>query len=108
MLEALRCQDPWEREIILTDERWYNKILFDHPILANRMDDVKLTVIDPSIVNYDETRLNVENFYRRLRLPAPVGWTYLKVCVRFNAVPGYVLTAYPTVIIKQAELRKWP
>ena len=74
MLETLRCQDPWKREIILTDERWYGKILFDHPVLAACLDHVKQTLTAPDVVNYDQTRLDVENFYRRLRLPDPIGW----------------------------------
>lgn len=108
MLETLRCQDRWEREIILTDERWHGKILFDHPVLADCLDHVKQTLTAPDVVNYDQTRLDVENFYRRLRLPDPIGWAYLKVCVRFNVSPGHVLTAYPMLRIKQTEMQKWP
>ncbi len=102
------CGRRETREAGLVRRTRGDALLFDHPILANRLDDVQLTLTDPNIVNYDETRLDVENFYRWLKPPAPVGWVHLKVCVRFNAVPGSVLTAFPTLLVKQVEMRKWP
>jgi hypothetical protein len=108
MYEVLRCVDRWGREIVLTDGRWYGKILLDHPQLTGALGAVKETLIAPSLINYDRIRDDVEIFYREVVLPPPFGRSLLKACIHFAAAEGYVLTAYTTVNINPGEVRKWP
>ena len=108
MRETLRCQDRWERDLVLTDERWYGKILLDHPELTDALRAVRSTLTDPEFVNYDKSRDGVENYYRSVIVPPPFGRRLLKICVLFDGADGLVLTAYPVYNVNPGEPRKWP
>ena len=47
---------------------------------------VEVTHTDPETVRHDARFGDRENYYRRVTLPGPLGWIYLKVCVAFG--PG--------------------
>jgi hypothetical protein len=106
--EVFRRGDYRGREVVLTDARWYGKILLDHVVLAPHLNKVEQTLSEPLLVRDDLTWPDVENFYRRFVFPGPIGRIYLKVSVRFTDSEGYVLTAYPTKWLKQGEMQLWP
>lgn len=70
-MEILRCQDRWGRDVVLTDDRWYGKILPKHREITE--DAIRQTITDPDQVNWDKALDGVEVFYRDVRLPRPHG-----------------------------------
>jgi hypothetical protein len=117
MLETFRCSDPRDREIVMWDDRWYNKIIHPRhgrPQLASSLADIRLTLTNPDLINADKTREGVEVYYRGgATLPAPYGRSILKVCVFFSEdewgdVLGSVLTVYPVHEPHPLEQRLWP
>jgi hypothetical protein len=106
-METLRCQDPWGREIVLLDAHWYGKILIDHPELADALDAVEQTLTDPELVNYDKAYENREVYYRRTSLPAPYGWSLVKVIVEFAGDEGEVITAFVAYNVNPDERFRW-
>jgi hypothetical protein len=110
MYEVFRCTDPWGREIVLMDDRWYAKILDDHPQLIGADWAVSVTLTDPQQLRNDKNQDNVEVFYREVVLPSPYGRSLLKVVVSFADDPdeGEVLSAYPVDNVSPLEVQIWP
>lgn len=106
-LETLHCYDPWGREIVLTDDVWYGKILIDRPYLSNTLAAVEGTLTAPELVNDDKTFDNREVYYRREQLPPPVGRKLLKVVVEFSGDAGRVVTAFPAFNVNPDERYRW-
>lgn len=111
MMEVLRCQDRWGREIVLTTERWYGKILRKHREMTENA--IRQAPIDPDQVNLDKSLAAVEVFSREVVLPAPHGRSLVKVCVRFardeyeGVEVGKIISAYTTFNMNDLEECKW-
>jgi hypothetical protein len=117
MHETFRCIDPRGREIVLWDDRWYNKIIDPRrgrPQLADALDDIRLTLTIPELITADKSREGVEVYYRgAVALPPPYGRSLLKVCVLFpedewGDSMGSVLTVYPVSEPHPLEQQLWP
>ncbi len=106
-LESLRCQDPWGREIVLTDDVWYGKILVKRPHLADALDAVERTLRDPQQLNDDRSHPRREVYYREDLLPAPDGWSIVKVVVEFDGDQGRVVTVFPVFNVHPDERLRW-
>lgn len=112
MAEVLRCADRWGREVILYEDTWYDKILVDHPEVADELDVVELTLTNPDRVTFDTGHDTGENFCRFAVLRYPYDSLYLKVVVRFDErddfARGVVISVYPTRDYSQgSERMKW-
>jgi len=109
----LSCFDQWGREIVLSDSRWQDHILPDHAELNGNLNSIRQAIEAPTGINFDETAVNGENFYRLGALPAPYDRYFLKVCVRFVLLDvggpwrGEIVTAYATNKEKRGEAVKW-
>ena len=111
MAELLRSIDRWYRTVVLHDDTWYDKIVFDHPALDGKLEAVEQALRHPDVVTFDVDVPGGENFYRRGLLSPPNDTAYLKVCVRFRKSEaeesGVIVTAYPTYRIKRGERVRW-
>ena len=85
-----------------TTSNYWADILGKHPDLAERLDDVTDTLMNPDEVrgNFDDP--DVHLFYRRERPRR-----YLRVIVRRIGVDGFLISAFPSDYIKAGE-RIWP
>lgn len=108
MMETIRCTDPRGRDIVLRDERWYGKILDDHPELTGAEAAIRATLEIPDLINADKQFDDVEVYYREVLLPAPHGRQLVKVVVRFRDDEGDVLSAYPVRNVHPLEVPLWP
>jgi hypothetical protein len=81
--DLLRCADRFGRTVILRADIWYDKILVDHPEMAQSLDAIEETLMNPDRVTFDATYANGENFYRRRVLRHPFDLDFLKVVVRY-------------------------
>lgn len=110
MALVLRCQDRWNREIVLTDRTWYGHVLSNHAELTDHLTAVERTVRRPQRVTTDKDDPDREVFYRRGILPVPYHRDYLKVVVQFDndAGQGRIVTAFATAVIKAGEPQRWP
>ncbi|HEV2107235.1 MAG TPA: hypothetical protein VGR16_03145 [Thermomicrobiales bacterium] len=113
MPPILRLRDRWGREIVLTEEIWFDHVLPGHRELAAHLSAVERTIVDADQVNRDAGASNRENFYLMGALPDPYQHLYLKVCVQFqrsaaDAIIGRVVTAFPARKIKASEVKRWP
>jgi hypothetical protein len=78
-------------------EAYWQQIVVKHPAMAERLEDVKLTLSDPNQIRQSARDGNVYLFYRA----DPKRW----VCVvtrRLNG-DGFLVTAYPTDAIKRGK-----
>ena len=112
MAEVLRCADRWGREVVLYEDTWYDKILVDHPEMADGLDAIETVLTNPDRVNFDAMHNTGENFYRYGVLRYSHDSFYLKVVVRFEVrdgrMRGIVISAYPTRHHGQGDERmKW-
>ncbi len=107
ILETMRCRDRWGREIVLTDDVWYGKILRKRAHFATALSALQRTLTDPEQVNQDRTFGEREVFYRQELLPPPDGWSILKVVVAFVEGEGRVVTAFATFNVHPEERCLW-
>lgn len=110
MAVLLRCQDRWDREIVLTDRTWHAHILNNHAELADQLTAVERTIWRPQRVSIDAVDDRREVFYRRGVLLPPYHRDFLKVVVEFgdDGQHGRVVTAFATATTKAGEPRRWP
>jgi hypothetical protein len=72
------------------------------------LDIVELTLTYPEAICDDKQFDNRECYYRQALLPAPDGWSYLKVVVEFTGGVGRVVTVYSDYSIHPLERCTWP
>ena len=94
ILETLRRRDPLGREIVLTDDVWYGKVLVKRPPLRSALGTVGLTLSDPEMICDDKLFDNRECYYREDLLLDPYRWSVVKVVVEFTDDEGRVVTVY--------------
>ena len=84
-------KDKSGRKIHLSNERWHH-IVTEHSILANRLEDIKDTLINPSTIlpsKYDEKVRFYYKFYKKMS-------KYLLVSVKYLNGEGFIITAFYT------------
>lgn len=113
MGDLLRCVDRTGRDVVLSEEAWFGRILRDHAMLGGYEGLIQVVVQDPNRVTRDLNRSNRECFYRQGVFP-DYPRLFLKVVVEFRqgdltgAVSGYVVTAYPLQRVRSGEEQLWP
>ncbi|MBM3237291.1 hypothetical protein FJZ31_13440 [Candidatus Poribacteria bacterium] len=94
--------DPLGNIIVLTEERWMH-IIDQHPELADNLDMVRLTLIEPNVIQ----ELEPESELRYYRLcPEIISRGYLFVAV-IKAHNNFVATAFPIRYIRKEGELKW-
>ena len=68
---------------------------------------VERTLTDPHAICDDKLFDNRECYYREDVLPAPHGWSFMKVVVQFADDEGSVVTVYPDYGIHPLERCTW-
>jgi len=103
--EIWRTRDRAGREIVLTSAR-LDHILEEHDEIADRLDEVRMTIEQPDFVTRDARYHHREIHYRRVAS----GQGLLKVVVQYRPVPpqgawvGEVITAYRVKKRKSREV----
>ncbi|MBA2277848.1 MAG: hypothetical protein H0W06_08795 [Chloroflexia bacterium] len=109
----LHCVDYRSREVVLTEQRWRDLVIVQHPELEGFESTVELALTTPAFVNHDATHPNRESHYCHSPLPASYAGVYIKVVVEYvgsGAYSGYdgeVVTANAVDRPKPRERRKW-
>ncbi len=112
MARILECVDYSGRRVVLTDDRWYDHILMEHPELIQNDRSIEETLVSPHAVTQDTGYANREVFYRLGALPPPDKQDLLKVVVQFEETigdqwVGRVITAYAITAVEPRETRIW-
>jgi hypothetical protein len=92
---------PMGFSVRCTREYWLAKVVGDHPIMAGRDQEVKAALAEPIEVRQSAHDTGVMLFYRmgEKRLVC--------VVVRHLNGDGFLITAYPTDVMKKGE-KRWP
>lgn len=83
--------DKSGRRIRLTRERWAH-ITTSHPDMADKIEEIKLTLIKPTIIvpnKYDDNKRNYYRYQKRTK-------DYILVIVRYLNNEGYIASAFYT------------
>jgi len=94
-------RDRTGRNIHLSYERWKH-IVYEHPIVANRIDEIKNTIIAPTAIresDHDEAIRFYYRYYKNIKLKEK----YLFVMVRYLNGDGFVITSFYINKIKDAK-----
>lgn len=95
-------RDVNNRDVRLTDER-YEHLMSDHPEMAEQIDKVRETLLNPGKVVRSRTDPQVELFYQFYQT-TPVTQKFLCVVVKAFTDDAFIITAYFTSTIKQGEM----
>jgi hypothetical protein len=109
LAEIWRTRDRLGREVIFTLAR-RGHILQRHSDMADRLDEVRVTIEDPDFVTRDRQYSRREIHYRR----TPFGQGFVRVVVNYRPVApkgtwvGEVITAYRVDERDIEEVPLWP
>jgi hypothetical protein len=109
----IECVDRYGRRVTLSEERWIEHVLPDHPLLLGREVMIPVVLAAPDVVMRDVDNANRPCYYRRRVLPDQPH-LFPKVVVEYassvdrQAPTGIVITAYPTPRPKRLEDQLWP
>lgn len=91
-------QTPLGFYVHCTEEYWQRKIVFDHPVMENRVIDVQQTLENPQEVRLSRSDSDVYLFY------ATDAKRFVCAVTRRTNGEGFLITAYPTDKIKRGEI----
>jgi hypothetical protein len=87
---------------VRTSSDYWQIILTKHPDLTDRLEDIKMTLQNPTEIRHSQRDQNVFLFYSLVRAKR---WV-VAVARQLNG-DGFLITAYRTDAIKEGE-RVWP
>ena len=91
MLNIFETTDKTGRNIHLSKERWTH-IIINHPDMADKIEEVRLTVEKPTLILPHKYEDNMRNYYRYQKETRD----YLLVVVKYLNGEGYIATAFFT------------
>lgn len=97
-MRLFEIKDKSGRKIYITNERW-SHIASEHPAVADRIEEIKETLVQPLTIRRSEHDPNVKFYYRyykNIKLKAK----YLLVMVKYLNSEGFVITSFYTDKIK--------
>ncbi|MEK6947609.1 MAG: hypothetical protein AABX19_00040 [Nanoarchaeota archaeon] len=94
-MDILTFKDRYGTSIYLSDERWKH-ITSEHPIVANKIEEIRETLLNPTTVMNSYYDYNVKYYYKYLKQEKK----YLLVIVKYLNKTGYIITSYHVDIIK--------
>ena len=77
---------------------WTRKIVVQHPVMADRIEDVKRTLTTPEEIHMSNTDEGVYLFYTTNEK------RFVCAVVRQTNGEGFLITAYPTDKVKQGKI----
>ena len=98
---VFEINDKSGRKIYLSEERW-GHIKYEHPVVANRLEEIKDTLTNPTAVrksDHDEKIRFYYRYYKNIKLREK----YLFVMVRYLNGDGFVITSFYINKIKDAK-----
>lgn len=108
ILEGIKKINPVLFEILTplgftvrTSDKYWQKIIFKHPDIENKLEEVKETIKNPSEIRKSSTDEFIFLFYQK----EPKYWL-VAVVKRLNG-DGFLVTCYRTDKIKEGE-KIWP
>ena len=90
MTNIFEVRDKTGRTIYLSNKRWKDHILVEHPYLTNKLEEIKETLIKPTIIlqsKYDEKVSYYFSWNKKTK-------EYLMVAVKYLNGSGFIITAY--------------
>lgn len=107
MTVLCRCVDPFGREIVLTEEVWFEHLVTGHAEFRERQSMVRAAPTAPEFINFDRSYPLREVYYRASPLPNPFPDLLVRVVVKFYEA-GEVVTAHFIREPHKQARRKWP
>ncbi len=87
---------------VRTTRSYWDKIVFKHPDLSNRLEDIKQTLAKPQLIRRSSHDENIMLFYQH----GIKRWV-VAVARKVNQAEGFLVTAYRTDAMKEGEI-VWP
>jgi hypothetical protein len=98
--------DPRGRRVICTEEVWNDHVLYNHPWMDGREEEVKAAIQKPSFGIYQDAGSEHRHVYYHLHKSKRY---YIKVVVEFvEDTTGKVITAFNPDSTKAGERLIWP
>ena len=97
-MQFFEVKDRSGKIIYITKERW-NHIIIEHPAVANKLEGVKETLVNPLVIKESKYDSNVRfyyKYYKNVKLKAK----YLIVVVKYLNGKGFIITSFYTDKIK--------
>lgn len=85
--------DKTGRKIHLSKERW--KHILKHPHMYNQLENIKITIQNPTTIRYYEEDEDVRYFYKEFKNRNAVE-RYLLVSVKYLNGEGFIITSFFT------------
>lgn len=84
-------EDRSGRKIHLSNERWKH-IVLEHPMLSNKIEEIKDTIINPTSIKRSKYDENIRFYFKFLKESSK----YLMVSVKYINGEGFIITAFYT------------
>ena len=94
-MNILIFKDKYDVNIYLSHERWKH-IASEHPIVSNKIEEIRETLLNPTTIKESEYDINVKYYYKYLKSEKK----YLFVIVKYLNNKGYIVTSYYVDFIK--------
>lgn len=105
MADKFQATDPRGRTVICTEETWVSHVVWRHPGMDGKEDEVKAAIESPSMGIFGDKLHENRNIYYRLQRNRR---RYTKVIVAFDDQnAGSVLTAFQVDAPKDGEPLIW-
>lgn len=85
--------DKTGRKIHLSNERW--KHILKHPFMHDQIENIKITLQNPTTIRYFEQDENAKHFYKEFK-HRDASEKYLLVSVKYLNGKGFVVTSFFT------------
>ncbi len=95
--------DVFGDDIVLTNERW-NHILVQHPVMVDLLEEIKLTLQEPNVVQRHQINRNEYRYYKFFT--DMFGGKYVFVAV-IKALDNFVATAFIVDTIRRGGELIW-
>ena len=79
-------------EKYLSEERWKH-IKYEHPVVANRLEEIKDTLVSPTAIRKSDHDENVRFYYRYYK-NIKLKEKYLFVMIRYLNGNGFIITSF--------------
>lgn len=96
MLNIFAVKDKSNRIIYLTKERWKH-IITEHPVLSNKIENIKEAVINPLVIRKDSYNDKIRYYYLKDKIEK----RYLLVIVKYLNGKGHIRTSFYVKNIKK-------
>lgn len=104
MSDIFEIVDKNNKRIRLTKERWKHILKHPHMSKPNQIDNIQLTLKNPTTIRYEEKDEWVNYFYKEFK-HMPTTERYLLVSVKYLNGEGFIITSFFTNKITGLKLK---